>query len=297
MRFAAKAMLGLAALALTAAPLGGAPIMTPDDLGPLAQVPAGEKIAYGPAPSQYGELVLPKGKGPHPVLIWMHGGCWLSQIDIAHSHALARAMADEGFAVWNVEYRRLGEAGSGWPGTFADVAAAADHVRRLAKVYDLDFGKVIAGGHSAGGQLALWLAARPKLPRSSALWTAQPLRIRGVLALAPATGLTALLTRPSCGGVEKLMGGTPQQVPDRYNQVEPDRLAPIGVPQSIILGAHDGDFAWLGAAYADAARKAGDGRFLSVIKAPDAGHFELINPGSSTWPLVRAELRKLKKGL
>src|SRR4026209_857599 len=100
---------------------------------PVAQLPAGrapppdQRISYGSGPLQFGNLRLPKRPGPHPIVVFIHGGCWLSQYDIAHAAAFEQAIADSGFAVWSIEYRRVGNEGGGWPGTFSDIVQAADY--------------------------------------------------------------------------------------------------------------------------------------------------------------------------
>src|SRR5439155_8576098 len=138
---------------------------------------------------QFGELRLPKGRGPFPVAIVIHGGCWRSDYDLKHVGPLAGALTERGIATWTIEYRRIGDPGGGWPGTFEDVAQAADHLRALARRYPLDLHHVVAIGHSAGGHLALWLAARPGLPPDAALASADPLPISGVVGLAAISDL------------------------------------------------------------------------------------------------------------
>src|SRR5262245_6784070 len=132
--------------------------MTSADLGPLCTA-AGERISYGTDPLQFGELTLPAGQGPHPLVINVHGGVWLAAYSIDHTHAMARALADSGFAVWNLEYRRVGHEGGGWPGTFLDVSHGVEHARALASSRPIDLARVCLMGHSAGGHLALWLGA------------------------------------------------------------------------------------------------------------------------------------------
>jgi acetyl esterase/lipase len=276
-------------LALSAAQ--AADIMTVEDLAELEKTPPGTRIDYGPDPLQFGELTLPEGDGPFPVVVNVHGGCWLSQYTIPHSRALAKGFADAGYAVWNIEYRRVGDAGGGWPGTFLDVARAADHVRTLAASHPLDLDRVIVAGHSAGGHFALWLAARAKLPKDSEVYTAEPLRPRGVLSLAPAPQLERLHELGVCDQViDKLLGGSPAEVPERYRSASPAALAPLGLPQVIVLGLHDADWEPIGRAYL--AATAGDAQ-VRVVEAPDSGHFEMINPQTSTWPLVLAAARSL----
>jgi acetyl esterase/lipase len=260
----------------------------------LSQAPAGMRIAYGADPSQFGELSLPKGKGPFPVIVWVHGGCWSAEFDLRHGRTLANALNRQGYAVWNIEFRRVGQADGGWPGTFQDVAQATDMLRDLAPRYNLDLGRVISAGHSAGGHFALWLAARKNIDRASPIWTADPLMPQGVLAMAPASGLTELIARGSeCTSLIKgLMGGGPEEVPDRYDAGEPERLRPLGVPQAIVVGDEDHDWTWVGKTYAGAALATGD-REVQVFDAPKSGHFELITPQSPAWPQVLSALRYL----
>ncbi|MCH7994872.1 MAG: alpha/beta hydrolase [Planctomycetes bacterium] len=263
------------------------------DLAELAKAPAGQKYAYGKDPLQFGELTLPKGPGPHPVAVFIHGGCWLAQYDIAHSRALANALAEAGIAVWNLEYRRVGDSGGGWPGTFLDVASGADYLRTLAEKHPLDLSRVIAIGHSAGGHLALWLAARHKIPAESDIYRAKPIGVVGVLGLAPAPELDKLHEKEVCGHViDKLMGGGPEKFPKRYRDASPSRMAPIGVAQIILVGDKDKSWGWVGEAYTKAARKAGDEK-IELITAPGANHFEVIDPHSTTWPLVLGAARSL----
>src|SRR5262245_22730068 len=156
----------------------------PSDVDRLPSKPADARIKYGDDPLQFGDLRLPPGKGPFPVAIIVHGGCWVSAIaNLQNTAALSDALRDAAVATWNVEYRRLGDPGGGWPNTLTDVAAAADHVRVLASKYPLNLEHVVAAGHSAGGHLALWLAARPRLSPKSALYRDNPLRLSAAIAL------------------------------------------------------------------------------------------------------------------
>jgi acetyl esterase/lipase len=268
-------------------------IMTAADLERLCTAPAGECVRYGDDPLQFGELSLPPGRGRHPVVVNVHGGCWLAAFSIEHSRAQAQALASAGFAVWNIEYRRVGNPGGGWPGTFRDVSMAIEHLRQLAKSFPLDLSRVALMGHSAGGQLALWLAARRRLPASSALYVDNPLPVLGVVALAPASELFELHARGVFDGVVgKLMGGAPTEMRDRYEAVTPACLAPIGVPQILLAGRHDDVWGWNAHAYHRAALAAGDRQIrLEVIES--AGHFELIAPETAAWPRVLDAVRSL----
>lgn len=255
--------------------------------------PPDHRIAYGPGTLQFGNLRLPKRPGPHPVVLFIHGGCWLSRYDIAHTAALEQTLADSGFAVWSLEYRRVGNEGGGWPGTFTDIAQGADHLRELAPRYALDLNRVIASGHSAGGQFALWLAARPKIPSTSALYVANPIRVRGVLGLAPAPDLEGLHASGVCGNViDSLMGGSPAAHPDRYAAASPMQLAPIGVPQQLVVGALDRTWTPIGRSYIARAAAVRD-TLVEVVEAQESGHFDMLAPDTSTWPLVTSALKKL----
>jgi acetyl esterase/lipase len=271
----------------------GAQALTFAQLSARTAPPPDHRIAYGPGPLQFGNLRLPKRPGPHPVVLFIHGGCWLSQYDIAHAAALEQALADSGFAVWSLEYRRVGNDGGGWPGTFTDIAQGADHLRELAPRYALDLNRVIASGHSAGGQFALWLAARPKIPQASALHRADPLNVRGVLGLAPAPDLEGLHASGVCGNViDRLMGGSPADHPDRYASTSPMQLTPIGVPQQLVIGALDRTWTPIGRTYAAHAAAARDMQ-IEVVEAPESGHFDMLAPDTTTWPLVINALKRL----
>ena len=208
-----------------------------------------------------------------------------------------QALADSGYAVWSIEYRRLGDEGGGWPGTFQDVAAAADHLRALATQYPLDLQRVVAAGHSAGANFALWLASRGRTRADSPLHGDTPLEIGAVLALAPAADLEGLHAQGVCSNViDKLMGGSPASVPDRYGEVSPTRLVPIGVLQVVIIGGQDRSWGPSGRVYQRAVTTARD-TLVRFVDAPAAGHFDFVAPTTSTWPLVIDALRDLFRQL
>src|SRR5262245_30581153 len=146
--------------------------------------PSDHRIQYGKGPLQFGDLRLPKGPGLHPVAIIIHGGCWMSEYGLSYMGHLSAALAEAGVATWNLEYRRIGDEGGGWPGTFQDVAEGTDYLRTLAKGYPIDLNRAIALGHSAGGHLVLWLAARKNLPKDSPLYVPEPLPLRGIVGMA-----------------------------------------------------------------------------------------------------------------
>ncbi len=268
-------------------------IMTSADLASLTAPPPDQRIQYGPGPLQFGNLRLPKTPGRHAVVVLIHGGCWLSRYDIGHLAAAEQAIADAGYAVWSLEYRRIGDDGGGWPGTFTDVARGADYLRVLAPKYSLDLTRVVASGHSAGGLLALGLAARKKISMTSEVYRADPIAVHGVLALAPAADMEALEAGGDCdNAVHRLMGGSPKEHPDRYAAASPMQLAPIGVPQTLVIGAYDSDWGPGTRSYFARAKAVGD-TGIRLIDAPAAGHFEIIAPKSGSWPIVTGALQAL----
>lgn len=256
--------------------------------------PASERIAYGDAPEQFGELRLPSGEGPFAVVMLIHGGCWLSDFDYAHLTRVAAALTHAGYATWTVEYRRLGNDGGGWPGTFLDVAQAADHLRPLAKKFPLDLKRVVAVGHSAGGQLALWLAARAGLPEDSALYRPQPLPLTGVIGLAAITDLATyrIGDEGSChSSVDPLLGGAPAQVPERYAQTSPLALLPLHRPIWLIQGDDDPVVEPASAAaFIAAAQAKGDRAILTSVPT---GHFELVVPQGAAYEALLTALAVL----
>lgn len=242
--------------------------------------PPGKRITYGNGPQQFGELRLPEGTGPFPVVVIIHGGSWMSTFDYVYMTRLSAWLAERGVASWTIEYRRVGDEGGGWPGTFLDVATATDHLRALAHAAPLDLDRVFAAGHSAGGQLALWLASRGRLAGKSELYRENPLPIRGVLGLAATTDLAQYRVGPpdSChSSVEQLLGGRPDKFPVRYAETSPQQRLPLGVPQIFIQGENDPivDPASV-RAYVAAAKAAGD--TAVVLPLPAAGHFEASVP-------------------
>lgn len=305
------AALGVASLALAAAcdrpqvtprDVAASPgtLMTPQDLQALPSQAPDRRVPYGKDSSQYGELRLPTGRGPHPVVVLIHGGCFKAAYATPRDLApMGDALKVDGIATWNIEYRRLGQPGGGWPGTYLDVGRAVDELRTLAGRHSLDLGRVVLLGHSAGGHLAMWAAARARVPKSSPLYRADPLPVRGVIDLAGPLDLTANI--PEYEGlcrdtvITTLLGGSPGGVPERYAHASPIRLLPLGVPQVLVIGEHE-DFVPrpLAEAYARAAERSGDSVRLVII--PGAGHFEIASPRTAAWPRVQAAIRSLLDG-
>ncbi|HJR62744.1 MAG TPA: alpha/beta hydrolase [Gemmatimonadaceae bacterium] len=274
--------------------------MTPMDLQAIPSSAPDLRVAYGEDSSQYGELRLPSGPGPHPVVVLVHGGCFKAAYATARDLApMGDALEANGIATWNIEYRRLGQPGGGWPGTYLDVGHAVDHLRTLARAHTLDLGRVVIVGHSAGGHLAMWAAARSRLPAESPLYMSDPLPVRGVIDLAGPVDMTANI--PGYQGlcrdsvITSLLGGTPATVPERYAHTSAIKLLPLGIPQVLIMGEHE-DFVPrpLAEAYVRAAAQAGDSVRMIVI--PGAGHFEIASPRASTWPQVESAIRSLLDG-
>lgn len=234
---------------------------------------ADARLSWGKGVSQFGDLRLPKGNGPHPVVIYIHGGFWRVAYDLTHAGHVCAALTDAGYATWNLEYRRIGESGGGWPGTLDDVLAGAQHLTKLATQYHLDLDHVVTAGHSAGGQLALWLAA-------------QITTLRGVTALAGVCDLRrAWELKLSDNITEQFMGGPPKQVPDHYAKASPIELLPMRVPQRVVHGTADGNVP-----FEMSERFAHKSKNAKLVKLEGAGHFELIDPRAKEWPTVRKSI-------
>jgi acetyl esterase/lipase len=262
-------------------------IMSAAALADFPEPAADYVIPYGDDPLQFGELRLPEGEGPFPVIVLIHGGCWMSEYDIAHSRKMAAAFPRAGIASWSLEYRRIGDPGGAWPGTFDDIEAGYAFLTGLVSQHDLDPARVMLAGHSAGGHLALWMAQRVEEQRPSGV--IPPL---GVLALAPAADLEYLHENGTCGGAAtKLMGGSPEEVPERYAYGSVTNRIPRSTPQIAVVGKYDETWRPVGVRYAKAA--AAQGAPIEVIDAPESGHFEMIDPDSTTWPLVLNAAKRL----
>jgi acetyl esterase/lipase len=255
--------------------------------------PADERIAYGGITHQFGDLRLPPGQGPHPVVVVVHGGFWRARYDLEHVGHLCADLTRRGLATWSLEYRRVGHPDGGWKGTFEDVALGTDFLRTLAKRHPLDLQRVVIIGHSAGGHLALWLAARGRLQAGQPLHTDQPLRPRGAVALAGVVDLErAFALRLGDGIVESFLGGIPTQVPERYRFGSPSALLPLGVQQVLVHGTED-DTVPVSLSEGYQQRAASLGEKVRLVRLPGAGHFEVINPKAREWPQVVEAIQSL----
>lgn len=241
-----------------------------------------QRHAYGAGEEQYGELRLPLTAGPHPVAVLIHGGYWRAMWRADLMNALAVDLTQRGFATWNLEYRRVGNSGGGWPGTFDDVGAGFDHLLDLDQRASLDLARVGVVGHSAGGQLALWLGSRPG--QRPGMPGAEPRLVpAGIVALAGVCDLVeAARLRLSEGAVIELLGGLPDDVPDRYAAASPVQLVPLRVPQLLVHGDRD-DLVPLAMSRTQSrlATAAGDRAELLAIAGAD--HFDVMDPRTSAW--------------
>ena len=271
---------------------GGESVMNAADALELPRPEADHRLSYGNDPLNFGELRLPAGDGPFPVVIVIHGGCWLAEYDLAYMSAWADAVTEAGIATWSIEYRRVGDPGGGWPGTFEDAARAADHLSDIARTYDLDLERVAAAGHSAGGHLALWLAGRHGLDREDPLRGDRPLALNGVVALAGIPDLAAYAAPEGCGSaVPSLLGGRPEDVPERTRRASPIEMLPVGVDLTMVTGALDSIVpAEQAHRFADTARRMGD--TVEIIDIGGAGHFELVDPTHDAFGVIRDAVLK-----
>jgi acetyl esterase/lipase len=253
-------------------------------------------LRYGEQADQVADVHLPRAdsmartesRGGPNFAIFLHGGFWRSAYGREHTAPLAEALAAAGFIVCAPEYRRTGQVGGGWPGTFDDVAAAVDRLPGLVAQAAgglVDVSRIVIGGHSAGGHLALWAASRRRLPVGSS-WLATGLAVAGVVGLAAVSDLAACfdqrLGRQAAGD---LIGGGPDRFPGRYAIADPVRLLPVGIPVRLVHGTADDRVPCeMSLSYVGRAQAAGDDATCTVL--PGAGHFDVIDPLSAIWPQV-----------
>ncbi|MEL7207406.1 MAG: alpha/beta hydrolase, partial [Actinomycetota bacterium] len=203
-----------------------------DDGGP-------RRIDYGDEPSQFGELYLPAADEPWPTVVMIHGGSWEVGTDLSITRDACEDLRDRGYAVWNIEYRRVGEPGGGFPGTLDDVAAAIDRLTVIGADEPLALDRLLVMGHSAGGTLALWAASRDRLP-VGAPGAGPAVEPRAAISLAGVPDL-ALCSRANQvdGACTRFVGGTPSERPDRYAVMSPIELLPTGRPTTLVHGTDD----------------------------------------------------------
>ncbi|MFD7533010.1 alpha/beta hydrolase family protein [Streptomyces sp. NPDC059849] len=260
--------------------------------------------AYGSDPDQLIDFYAPRdGRTGAPVVVVLHGGAWRAPYDRRHVSPFADFLARRGFAVANVEYR----CGSGipqqrgsdpvagrWPETFDDVATAMDALPELLarELPTADARRIVVTGHSAGGQLALWAAARHVLPEGSPWRLPAPPRLRGVVALAPIADFATAVGLDVCSGaVGQLLGGE-EDFAARSPYADPAALLPTGIATTVVQGTTDVDVPQaVSEAFVDAAAKAGETVGLTLL--PDVGHFPLIDPAADACAVVAEELAQL----
>lgn len=230
---------------------------------------------YGPGPHQWAEFARPDDDGRVPLVIHLHGGFWRAEYALDHARPMCAGFRRAGLATLNVEYRRVGHDGGGWPGTADDVRSALDLVPTLVADHDLDPDRVVVTGHSAGGHLALWVAGVTAVP------------LAGVVPISAVTDLVAAdREHLSDGGtaMRDLLGASPEQAPDRWSAASPIEHVPLDVPVRLVHGRDDTAVPISQAhAYAAAARAAGaDVRVVDVA----ADHFAVLDPSSGFFATV-----------
>ena len=258
-----------------------------DDILTLPPPPADARMAYGPDPNQFLDLRLPSSKakhGPYPLLINIHGGYWRAKYNLDHAGHLCAALTATGIATANLEYRRVGNDGGGWPGTFADIRSAYSFLVQNAPKHNLDSHTIVVMGHSAGGQLALCLAAHePSLTRVVSL--------AGVVNLERAYQLHL-----SNDAVVEFMHETPSEVPDHYREADPLQLSVPQAKQWLVHGTADDtvpvDFSrdYVAAKQKRTAKEKEDVHLLEIA---EAGHFDVIDPHSPAWKKIEDLLQRL----
>ncbi len=257
----------------------------PEDILSKTPPPADARIAYGTDPNQFFDLRLPKGqKSPFPLVINIHGGYWRAKYNLDHAGHLCAALTSSGLATANLEYRRVGNEGGAWPGTFEDIRSAYQFLIQNAKNHNLDASRVVVMGHSAGGQLALCLAAH------------EP-RIKNVISLAGVVDLLrAYELHLSNDAVVEFLRGTPAQVPEHYREADPMQLSIRQARQQLILGLTDVDVPIeLSRNYVSAKlKRAGhDREDVHLVELQHADHFDLIDPASAAWKEVQSTVIRL----
>ena len=237
------------------------------------------RLNYGRDQFQFGDLRLPLRKGLFPAAMFIHGGFWRARYRLEHAGFFCTGLTKSGFLTFNIEYRRVGNPGGGWPGGFEDVTAAYQFLRQLAGKYPIDIKRIVVIGHSAGGQLALALAAHHNSMRAA-------VSLAGVVNLRRAWDLHL-----SHDAVAEFLGGPPESVPDHYREASPAELD-IECKQLIVHGAHD-DTVPVEMSREYVRQKKAKGENITFLELPDSGHYELIDPQSAAWPKITDAIAKL----
>lgn len=254
------------------------------------QQPADFRYNYGPHVFQFGDLRLPEGLGPHPLLVIIHGGCWTTRFGLHLMDGMAGRLTGLGYATWNIEFRRVGQVGSSWPDLFEDVMDALLYVDDLANWHNLDKKRVILIGHSSGGHLALWLASK-----MHSGWPGSSVKVTGVVGLAPIVDLVSLAKSNggACqGSLKPLLEGSYQEVPERYVAASPVNMPFGDIQQLLVSGRRDSIVPPTHVALQQTSRS-DNGESTKHIISDSSGHFEMITPGTDAWELVETEIRAL----
>jgi acetyl esterase/lipase len=235
--------------------------------------PYDARLPYGSDPNQFGDLRVPKGDGPFPIVMNIHGGFWRAKYDLAHAGHLCAALTSKGIATFNLEYRRAGNKGGGWPGSFEDIASGFRFLPEIPKRYKLDSNRVVVMGHSAGGELALCLAAH------------EP-SVKKVISLAGVVDLqSAYQDHLSNDAVVEFLGGTPKEVPEHYHEADPMQVSIAKAEQWLIYGLSD-DVVPPAYSRNYVQQKKQKNENVHLLEIAQAGHYELIDPHPVAWPKV-----------
>ncbi|MBN8203497.1 alpha/beta hydrolase family protein [Bacillus sp. NTK034] len=247
------------------------------------------KIYYGEHESQFGVLRMPEVSHSCPVIVLIHGGFWQARYNLEENNPIADDLAQRGYATWNIEYRRVGEEGGGWAGTFNDVIDAVNHLSKIAESYPTDLLRVIVIGHSAGGHLALWLGSRIISTPNESPFNQLSVSIQKIISLAGVTDLEKMWDiheqKKMKSHTAALLEGSPGEVPKRYKLSSPAELLPMNVEQVLIHGELDRHVPVdLSKDYYKYAIEKGENVKLVIL--PDIDHFKIIEPTSSAWSSV-----------
>lgn len=255
-------------------------------------------IPYGNNSSQFGVMRIPEVSGKCPVVVTIHGGFWKARYGLEEISPLDEDLTKRGYATWNIEYRRVGEPGGGWAGTFHDAVDSVNFLSHLEKDFPLDLSRAVIVGHSAGGHLALWLASRANKQNRDEMGDILQVPIKGIISLAGVSDLKKMwemdVQRDIDSPVANFIGGTPKEFPDRYRLASPMELLPMNIPQILFHGDSDSDVpVELSLGYYHKGLGLKDRVNLTIL--PKTDHFMLIDPLSAAWRSVINALNKLIK--
>lgn len=259
-------------------PKWGSEVVPAEDILTKTPPPPDERVSYGADANQFVEVRLPHSQGLYPVAVNIHGGFWRAKYGLAHAGHLCEALRNSGIGTFNVEYRRVGNQGGGWPGTFEDIRTAYRFIRQEHSRFRIDPDRLVVMGHSAGGQLALCLAS-------------QEASVRSVISLAGVVDLTqAFSLHLSNDAVAEFLGGKPDAVPEHYREADPMEFHIPHARQCLIHGTTDDTVPpSFSRDYAAQKRKAHE--LVELIEIPNANHFDLIDPTSAAFGQVAGRVR------